>query len=499
MFGLTSIEDSRVDSPACGWGSFPLTPREPAGLALRRTDRRRPGSPAPSRPAACKRGDVVMTPGRQPDRVGALACSPAGGWGRWRCPAHRAAPARPRAPRRRRRPELCVGEEALLGEDARRACRPRPSADVAASSTRTAPRRPGGDRGDGARGPGADRLHLRHHRRAARRRPRLPLPARAARPGRALVRLAQGRARLVHDATGWSKSARNVFLAPWLDRRRRGHPRRPLRPGRAARLRRGARRQRPLPGADRVPDAGPAHRAAAAAGAAADGLGRRAARPGDDRRLPRGDRASSRPTATARPRPARSPATSPASRSARARWASRCRASRPGSSRANCSCAPPPPPPSSPATSTASASRASGGRPATWSATTRTATSLRGPRRRHHPLLRLPDRPDRGRVRPALPPRGRRCRRRRRPDPERGSVVRAIVVLRDARQPSRASWPASCRSTANAGPPLQVPPHRRVRRRAAEDQQRQDQARRAARRRRAAPGLRLGATGRPRW
>ena len=45
------------------------------------------------------------------------------------------------------------------------------------------------------------------------------------------------------------------------------------------------------------------------------------------------------------------------------------------SATANCSCAPPPPPPSSPATSTASASTASGGPPATWSAKTRTATS----------------------------------------------------------------------------------------------------------------------------
>ena len=38
------------------------------------------------------------------------------------------------------------------------------------------------------------------------------------------------------------------------------------------------------------------------------------------------------------------------------------------------------------------------------------------------------------------------------PDPERGSVVRAIVVLRDARARAR-SWPASCRSTASARPP----------------------------------------------
>ena len=39
------------------------------------------------------------------------------------------------------------------------------------------------------------------------------------------------------------------------------------------------------------------------------------------------------------------------------------------------------------------------------------------------------------------------------PDPERGAVVRAIVVLRDGASRSRASWPASCRSTASARPP----------------------------------------------
>ena len=65
--------------------------------------------------------------------------------------------------------------------------------------------------------------------------------------------------------------------------------------------------------------------------AAPHGLGRRAA--GARRRSPPSARrpASSPPTATARPRPARSPATSPASRSARARWAGRCRGSRPAS------------------------------------------------------------------------------------------------------------------------------------------------------------------------
>ena len=64
-------------------------------------------------------------------------------------------------------------------------------------------------------------------------------------------------------APGWSKSTRNAFIAPWLTRRRRGAPRRPLRPRRAAATLRRARRQRPLPGADRVPDAGRAQRSCA--------------------------------------------------------------------------------------------------------------------------------------------------------------------------------------------------------------------------------------------
>ena len=70
-------------------------------------------------------------------------------------------------------------------------------------------------------------------------------------------------------------------------------------------------------------------------------------------------RASNRPTATARPRPAQVSGilAGEDGPDATARWAGRCRGSRPGSSTANCSSAPPPPPPSSPATSTASASR----------------------------------------------------------------------------------------------------------------------------------------------
>ena len=100
---------------------------------------------------------------------------------------------------------------------------------------------------------------------------------------------------------------------------------------------------------------------------------------------------------------------------------------------------------------------------------------LRGARRRHHPLLRLPDRALRGRVGAALPPRRRRGRRGRRPRP-RARRRRP----RDRRPPRpRAQRGAGARAAGALQArdrPLQVPPHRRVRHRAAEDDQRQDQA-----------------------
>ncbi len=241
-----------------------------------------------------KRGDVVMTlVGNRIEwvltllacwRMGAVAL-PCNTQLRRHDLEHRVAAANPR---------LCVGEEALLAElpDGVPAMT---MAEVAERPRRGPPAGDAGrDRADGGRGPGPDRLHLRHHRRAARGRSRLPLPARAADPGRALVRLAQGRARLVHYRDGLVEVGPQRLPRPLADRRRRGHPRRPLRPRRAARVRRRARRQRPLPGPDRVPAAGQAHDSAAAAEAAADGLRWRAARPGDDRRLPRGDRARAR-------------------------------------------------------------------------------------------------------------------------------------------------------------------------------------------------------------
>ena len=66
------------------------------------------------------------------------------------------------------------------------------------------------------------------------------------------------------------------------------------------------------------------------------------------------------------------------------------------------------------------------------------------------------------------------------PDPERGAVVRAIVVLRDG-EPGDELARELQEHVKRVDGPVQVPADRRVRRRAAEDGQRQDQARRASR------------------
>ena len=67
------------------------------------------------------------------------------------------------------------------------------------------------------------------------------------------------------------------------------------------------------------------------------------------------------------------------------------------------------------------------------------------------------------------------------PDPERGSVVRAIVVLARRQPPSEQLAARAAGARQGRDRALQVPADRRVRRRAAEDEQRQDPAGRAAR------------------
>ena len=66
------------------------------------------------------------------------------------------------------------------------------------------------------------------------------------------------------------------------------------------------------------------------------------------------------------------------------------------------------------------------------------------------------------------------------PDAERGSVVRAVVVLRDGHAPSGGPGPRAPRSRQGRDGALQVPPHRRLRPRAAAHDQRQGPARGAA-------------------
>ncbi len=208
---------------------------------------------------------------------------------------------------------------------------------------------------------------------------RLPtaLPGRPAPAGRALVRRPRRRDRLVHGGPRLVEVDPQRLHRPLAGRRRRGPARRALRPrGAAAPLRR-AGCQRALPGADRVPDAGQAVGAGAGPVAAPPRIRRRADRAGGDPPLRRAARVDDR----RRLRPNRDGAGDAGCARARtippatARWAGRCRGWRRASSTASCSCERAPPPPSSSATSTGSASRASGGRPATGSARTKTATS----------------------------------------------------------------------------------------------------------------------------
>ena len=206
-------------------------------------------------------------------------------------------------------------------------------AEVAAVLDEDRPQQPPVEIADARpRGPGADRVHVRDHRRAARRASRAALPARAAHPGRALARRRRGELVWCTTATGWSKSARNVVRRAVALRRRGDDRRRAGSSRRAPRADRARGRQRPLPGADRVPGAREARPSCGpSAVAAAHGLRRRGAQPGGDRGLARGDRARDLPTATARPRPGTWSATSAAPRSAPARWARRCPASSCGS------------------------------------------------------------------------------------------------------------------------------------------------------------------------
>ena len=283
----------------------------------------------------------------------------------------------------------------------------------------------------------------------------------------------EGERRLVHGGAGLVEVDPQRLHRPLAGRRRRRPPRRPLRPRRAAAPLRGARRQRPLPGADRVPDAGQARRAGAGPLPAPPGLRRRAdrarrdpplpraARPGDRRRLrPDRDRRDQRhPPGRGRPRPRR--LDGPA----------RCPAWRPGSSTASCSCAPPPPPPSSTATSTASRFEGEW-----WPTGDRVREDDAGylwfEGRSDDLILSSGYRIGPFEVESALVshPAVAEAAAVAAPDPERGSVVRAIVVLHDGSAPSERARRGAAGARQGPDRALQVPAHRRVRGGAAEDQ-----------------------------
>ena len=138
---------------------------------------------------------------------------------------------------------------------------------------------------------------------------------------------------------------------------------------------------------------------------------------------------------------------------ATARWAGRCPGSRPGSSTASCSCAPPPRPPSSTATSTASRFEGE------WWPTGDLVREdedgyLWFEGRNDDLILSSGYRIGPFEVESALVshPAVAEAAAVAAPDPERGSVVRAIVVLRDGSEPSERARRASCRSTSRRRP-----------------------------------------------
>ena len=104
--------------------------------------------------------------------------------------------------------------------------------------------------------------------------------------------------------SGWSKSARNVFIAPWLSGASALLHDARFDPDERLELLRARARERAVHGADRVPRDRQARDAARAAGPARDGGRRRGAQPGGAARLATRRRAWRSATATARPRPA---------------------------------------------------------------------------------------------------------------------------------------------------------------------------------------------------
>ena len=320
-----------------------------------------------------------------------------------------------------------------------------------------------------------DHLHERHRRRAEGRRARPALPRRpaACRPSTGSTR-APGELVWCTAASGWSKSARNVFIAPVAARRGGAAARRALRPRRApGDPRRGARRGA-VHGADRVPRHRQARRSR--------GRRRRCAAwsPPARRSTPRccapGTRrpACGSATATARPRPGRSPGM-PLDREAvpgldgppaagHRRLGRRRRARR--STRPRCR-------PSSAATSATTAPSGP------WRTGDRVTQDDEGflffEGRADDVIISAGYRIGPFEVESALVehPAVAEAAVVAAPDDERGAVVRAVVVLRDGHAPVRRARARAAGPRQGADRALQVPAHRRLRRRAAQDRERQ--------------------------
>ncbi len=254
-----------------------------------------------ARSAAGGRGD---DPDREPNRMGAVtACLLADGSDRASL-QHPAAPPRPRAPDLGRQPGPLRGQRGPARPAARRRCHDDPGRSREGDGRGAPPGAAGPGRGPPPHRGGADRVHLRHHRRAPGRSSPAAVPGRPTGPSGALAGGARGRAGLVHDGHRLVEVGPQRLRGAVALRGGRAPPRGPFRPRRAPGADRARGRQRPLPGADRVPDDRQAGRAPAAAVAATDGLGGRSAEPRGDRGLSRRASGWRSATGTARRRPA---------------------------------------------------------------------------------------------------------------------------------------------------------------------------------------------------
>ena len=274
------------------------------------------GSPARlARSSASRRGDVVLTLlGNRPEWVLAMVACFRQGYVVLPCTEQLRAKDLQAAARASHSRALVIADE--RNRDGARGGRLGRADGVGAVGRLAAPRAAAPRRAR-ARRPVPDHVHLRHVRRAEGRRctASATCPASGSRPSTGWPR-EPGDLVWCTAASGWSKSARNAFIAPWL----RGaaallHDAR-FDPAERLEHRRARGRERPLHGADGVPRDRQARRAAAASRRCA-GWSRPARRSTPACSAPGTRRpACGSATATGRPRPASSPATRRASRRA---------------------------------------------------------------------------------------------------------------------------------------------------------------------------------------